>query len=634
MSDNVVNMSDLEQGLDNDGTPLLPIGLGKNDDSDRLIRGLNSHYTNDHGPHQIFVNVEINQLEKIDTVQQTFRAEFTVTQCWQWSREDEENCNKGPIPTFKDNYKTWRPDPLTYPNALEKPDISLGEPYLRKYNQVWMVEKKDRVYGEFQEKFELDNFPFDCQDFRIQIKFPEAWNSRISPNPFWKQGFVSLHLDQMTQRAFKIYEPVVQLRMLPRQNVAPETLKDVTTYNSCLEIYLKGKRYWKPYFVQIIMMMMIMSLASLLSFTIDKDDAGDQLAFSSTLFLTKVAFQFALSTMLPKLSYLTILDEYILISMLSSFLVMLQLGICSFLKVQELADIENEIFRYLLIANFSIIIVGNLAFGIYINARVMPRENKKLFISTWQNNKLIFDKKNINKINTSDKMKETIWKTKLIFEAVSRQLTSRNDSFHESSVANWFAIKMPGDQNFSFYGNNTVDAIFDSLYSNWPTQTLASSKSDYEDMDLAAFKGMIKELWGHWILNSENGVDLLATQIIIEDFVPKFVLRKVTGTPNFPAGRIYIKTEGIPIIGKQIQVTGKMQDRKGKDEKGDNWKGYDLKGFEWKDIDVSVPQSDIIIDQHNVNSGTITTRVTRLNTSGENEEMEELVNLSDTDSLQ
>ena len=86
-----------------------------------------------------------------------------------------------------------------------------------------------------------------------------------------------------------------------------------------------------------------MSTTSLFTFTLDKDDAGDKLAYSSTIFLTKVAFQFALSTMLPSLSYLTILDKYILACMVFSFSVMLQIALCSLINVQEFSEINNEI---------------------------------------------------------------------------------------------------------------------------------------------------------------------------------------------------------------------------------------------------------------------------------------------------
>eukprot|EP00966_Prymnesium_polylepis_P248373 5742394-Prymnesium_polylepis.1 len=55
----------------------------------------------------------------------------------------------------------------------------------------------------------------------------------------------------------------------------------------------------------------------LLSFTqypIDYDDSGTRLSITLTLVLTAAAYKFAVSSMVPTISYLTLLDKYVLFS--------------------------------------------------------------------------------------------------------------------------------------------------------------------------------------------------------------------------------------------------------------------------------------------------------------------------------
>ena len=130
----------------------------------RLVFGVYLHWTPNQGPHQVFVDVDIEQLDKINTVNQTFRSSFTVTQSWLWSKEDEEHFNSNDTENIKlrnsfypaeQKNISWQPNPLRFPNAeTDSLEIREAKLVLRKYNQMMMVEKKTYVSGDFGEKFE------------------------------------------------------------------------------------------------------------------------------------------------------------------------------------------------------------------------------------------------------------------------------------------------------------------------------------------------------------------------------------------------------------------------------------------------------------------------------------------------
>ena len=181
----------------------------------------------------------------------------------------------------------------------------------------------------------------------------------------------------MVQRSFRIHEPVVQMSM-KQMKVVSKDMKTVTDYYPTMQISLKGERCWRPYLWQIILMMMLMSTSSLFIFALKQDDAGDRLGAITTMFLTKVAFQFALTTMLPRLSYLTVLDKYIFSCMVFSFSIMLQVAIISWLPSNDIIEVPAFVDRIILLINFVILIVGNFCFSLYIYIRVLPKEKQKL----------------------------------------------------------------------------------------------------------------------------------------------------------------------------------------------------------------------------------------------------------------
>ena len=105
-----------------------------------------------------------------------------------------------------------------------------------------------------------------------------------------------------------------------------------------------------------------------------------------------------------------------------------------------------------------------------------------------------------------------------------------------------------------------------------------------EDAESEFFKNVC-QFSGLWI-GQYHGVELLSARVVIEHGVPKVCFTKVTGDPNVPAGRISLKTEGIPVPGSKTSTTGLIQMR----DKID-----DQDGFYWGDMSVVMPNLNTII---------------------------------------
>ena len=81
-----------------------------------------------------------------------------------------------------------------------------------------------------------------------------------------------------------------------------------------LHIYFIGQR-WSAYFMwNIALPNFLLSVLVFTSFAIAQESLADRLSVTLTLVLTSVAFKYMVAQELPKISYLTLLDKYILLS--------------------------------------------------------------------------------------------------------------------------------------------------------------------------------------------------------------------------------------------------------------------------------------------------------------------------------
>ena len=569
-------------------------------ESDEPLRKITRYWEKDQGPHQVFVDIYIERFDKIDTPNQIFSASFTVTQTWLCSEEDQRKFkhlhqsqyninNKSTTDIFKKEAEdtearstdhvdewdlSWSPKDLKFPNA-EKDTIQITEDHvsLKNYNQIIMIEKKTHVSGVFNEKFELDSFPFDYQDFRIEIAWqdPES-ECRIFPNPL-RAEFLTMKLDSITQREFKIHEPIVEIHLTPSTTMSG-MFKPKTIYHPSVQIYLKGERYWGRYFYQIVLMMTLMTTSSLSVFTLDVDDGGGRLTAILTIFLTKVSFLFAISTLLPKISYLTILDKYILACMIFSFSIGIQASAVSFLHGLTEVKFYPWYFKILLLSNASILLLGNLLFALCIKFKVIPRQKENLFKFDWYDND-----HDINEVANEDQHLHNFSSERnVMFDMLSNLTIEQKIVPKKFQVLSLFATHLSGRRaNYIFYGKETTKALF-----SCNTFRLNNDMKE----NAANFDTIYRELGGIWTLPFDRDHELLFSCIVFEHNTSELWLRKLTGDSNVPAGKISLKTKGIPVLESEKFTNAVMQMRE--DENDPN-------GFKWMKSKLRFPNKNEMV---------------------------------------
>ena len=90
-------------------------------------------------------------------------------------------------------------------------------------------------------------------------------------------------------------------------------------------------------------------------FWIDPKDSGTEIGVATTAMLTLIAYRFAVDTLVPRVSYLTRLDKFILGATILVFLSLIQVIVTSsFVRVDrvELADKADRVVRVIFPAAF------------------------------------------------------------------------------------------------------------------------------------------------------------------------------------------------------------------------------------------------------------------------------------------
>ena len=150
-----------------------------------------------------------------------------------------------------------------------------------------------------REIFELEAFPFDCNDLTLQL--------RLNDPQTWDKFDLTIQIVQFNKAAlyqteYDICAPCIE-RGSPNHKVS--------------DVHLRVSRLAQYYVQNIVVMMFSLSLLGLLAFIMEVQDLGDRVSTVLTVILTAVAFKFVIDGSLPKVPYNTVIDYYILSSSLT-----------------------------------------------------------------------------------------------------------------------------------------------------------------------------------------------------------------------------------------------------------------------------------------------------------------------------
>jgi hypothetical protein len=231
-------------------------------------------------------------------------------------------------------YLSWR-DPRLASDSLKTRTFSLNEIWSPRYqvsNEV-LAHKRypeqlqvtpdgkviyiQRLSGSFSARLDLREFPFDAQQLDFRLTFPDFEPQRLElvPDSDFSGILQDISIAGWSVGGWHLQsDPINVLRNITRSSALMSFEAQRST----------GYYLWKIIFPLVLIVFMSWAV-----FWINPDNAGPPIGLATTSMLTLIAYRFILGSQLPRVSYLTLLDYFILGSTVLVFMALLEVVITS-----------------------------------------------------------------------------------------------------------------------------------------------------------------------------------------------------------------------------------------------------------------------------------------------------------------
>ncbi|MEM9275681.1 MAG: flagellar biosynthesis protein FlgM [Cyanobacteria bacterium P01_F01_bin.143] len=260
------------------------------------------------GATQISVGLYVIDIFKIDEAQQSFEADFFIEFRWKDPHLVKSEAENSIASCRKHLDEIWHPAARVF-----------NERNLNKNFETTLVVadgtvvSRQRFHGLMSSPLNLRRFPFDEQTLRIQIM-----SFVFSPEEV--QFTVNNQLTGLTEE--------VSLPNWSTDNpFAHNGSRHIAHLNQnfvCFDYELKVKRYSGYYISRVMLPLILIVSMSYAVFWFPPEEAMPQIAISVTAVLTLVTYEFTLQQSLPRVPYLTVLDKFVMGSMILVFLALVE----------------------------------------------------------------------------------------------------------------------------------------------------------------------------------------------------------------------------------------------------------------------------------------------------------------------
>jgi len=255
-------------------------------------------------PTEVQIGIYVIDVDEINSADQSFAASIFFEAQW----KNPFLRHKGPGPQHRALSDVWNPRMTivgqqmqwrSYPESVEiQPDGS--------------VTYRQKLWGRFSQPLRLQDFPFDRQELSIHIVTPGLHEDEIKIVPLMRnQNEISNLAETFSLPDFD----VVSWKAAPRPYYPMAGDVGVAGF----EMKLHVARQPTYYVLKVIVPLCLIVIMSWLPRWIDLEQTGTNIGVSTSAFLTLVAYLFAITVLLPRVSYVTRMDRFILLSTLTVF---------------------------------------------------------------------------------------------------------------------------------------------------------------------------------------------------------------------------------------------------------------------------------------------------------------------------
>lgn len=296
-------------------------------------------------PTKVSVGIVFLDVTKIDDVNQTFTADFYFIYRWSDPRLDVSGEENAPDVRLYESDEIWNPQ-LVLLNQRNLKDY---------YDEVLRVDVSgnvqyvQRFFGELSSPLDLKDYCFDQQVLPIQVA-----SVRYSPEELMLSSN-----EQMTGKrdVFSIAGWTVDL---DKPQVTGEYLAFQGRDIASIEFPLIGRRHSGYFLIKLLIPLALIVFMAWAVFWIDPSALGPQIGLPTSAVFTFIVFNFRIGQVLPRISYLTRIDRFVLGA---TFLVFMALGEAVTTTMlarkgkEALAKKIDRMARYLYLLLFGIVVI-------------------------------------------------------------------------------------------------------------------------------------------------------------------------------------------------------------------------------------------------------------------------------------
>lgn len=253
------------------------------------------------GPTEVKVQMVMINLEDIQEATQSFTANFAYGVRWQDPRLEHPGPGGKTVPLSS----IWHPGI----QLLNQQSVSKTLPDEVLISPDGEVQLLQRVWGNLSQPLELDEFPFDKQEVRINLvsTWPETTGVRLVQD----DQFPSFLAEALLVPDWS----VENWRAVPTEFVLARPDNPIPGFQMTLDL----KRNYRFYMMNLVLPLVMIVSMSWIVFWISPKNANPRISVSVTSMLTLIAYRFAIRSSLPQIGYLTHMDWFILGSSLIIF---------------------------------------------------------------------------------------------------------------------------------------------------------------------------------------------------------------------------------------------------------------------------------------------------------------------------
>ena len=243
-------------------------------------------------PTVVTADIYILDIDEVNTASQSFDANVFIELSWQ----DPRLVHKGEGKEVKQYGEIWSPQIVitnmqrtwkTYPDRLMvSPNGTVS------YTQ--------RYWGSFSQPLRLKDFPFDRQNFTIQLATTAYTPDELQIVAKPENGIAdNLSVADWTVTNF-------------RSSDEPFSISTSSLKLASITAVVEAERKSDYFLIKVILPLIFIVMMSWVVFWIDPKESSTQISVAITSMLTLIAYRFAVGVDIPKISYLTRLDFFIL----------------------------------------------------------------------------------------------------------------------------------------------------------------------------------------------------------------------------------------------------------------------------------------------------------------------------------